>query len=308
MKSRIISFDGGGIKGLLSITLLERLHILRPNILDNATMYAGTSTGGIIAVCLAAGLPPAAIKALYLEKGEKIFKPNGWHAWGLLGPRFRNTGLRAELDIALGGRFLSDLKKRILIPSFDLDNAQEPPRRNWKPKFFSNFDPTDNDNNIYATEVCMRTSAAPTYFPSFQGYIDGGVCANNPSDCAVIEVLNTGERRFGVKGAPAEKVTLEDIALLSIGTGQSPKWVEGSELNWGAAHWGFKLLDILMEGVGGVSHYRCKHLLGPRYCRLDPVLPEPIDLADWKKADKLVEVAEEADLRGCLHWLDEHFV
>jgi patatin-like phospholipase/acyl hydrolase len=199
------------------------------------------------------------------------------------------------------------LKKRILVPTFDLDNGKEPPLRTWKPKFYSNFDPEDSDNNVLAVDVCMRTSAAPTYFPSSDGFIDGGVCANNPSDSAVIEILNTGDYPFGIMNSPVQKVDLSEITLLSIGTGQSFKWIPGKNLNWGAAHWGFKIIDILMEGVSGVSHYRCRHLLGPRYCRLDPVLPEPIDLADWEKTGKLVELAESVDLTECKEWLQKNW-
>lgn len=62
---RILSLDGGGIRGLLSLVLLERLAAQAPGWLRKVHLLAGTSTGGIIALGLAHGVPLADIRALY---------------------------------------------------------------------------------------------------------------------------------------------------------------------------------------------------------------------------------------------------
>ena len=298
-KSKIISFDGGGIRGILSITLIERLREEFPGLLDKTTMYCGTSTGGIIALALAKGIPPSQIKQLYYAKGKQIFKRNYRHFLGLFGAKFKSKFLREELRKIFENTKLRDLDKRILVPAFDLDNEKNMPDRTWKPKFFTNFGTSDPDGDVPVLDVAMATSAAPTYFPTYDGYIDGGVIANNPSDSAIIELMNTGDGEG--------EVGLKNITLLSLGTGRNAKWIEGQNFRWGAAKWAPHLIDILVEGVNGVNHHHCKHLLRKRYHRIDPVLRENIDLADWKKAQQLVENAEAVDLSGTVEWLKEYW-
>lgn len=70
---RIVSFDGGGIRGLLTTTVLERLDAAVPGWLDRAQLLAGNSTGGIIALGLASGLNAASLSRLYYDKGPVIF-------------------------------------------------------------------------------------------------------------------------------------------------------------------------------------------------------------------------------------------
>jgi uncharacterized protein len=75
---RILSLDGGGIRGLLSTLLLERLieESATPDLIDRVDLFAGTSTGGLIALGLAAEIPLAKIRNLYLREGPKIFSEN----------------------------------------------------------------------------------------------------------------------------------------------------------------------------------------------------------------------------------------
>src|SRR6202050_3780318 len=79
---RILSCDGGGIRGVLTAVLLDRLVTAYPGLLqdgaDTITMFAGTSTGAILALGLAAGLTPAQIRDLYVINGKLIFDSS----WG----------------------------------------------------------------------------------------------------------------------------------------------------------------------------------------------------------------------------------
>ena len=60
----------------------------------------------------------------------------------------------------------------------------------WKPKFFHNFRGHDSDENELVVDVGIRTCVAPTYFPIYQGFIDGGGVAGNPSVCAIAHAIN----------------------------------------------------------------------------------------------------------------------
>ena len=87
-----------------------------------------------------------------------------------------------QLKNVLGSTLLGDLGKNVLVPAFDLDNeSKDKTRRCWKPKFFHNFKGRDSDRDVSAYKVALYTSAAPTYFPSVDGYIDGGVVCLHPA-------------------------------------------------------------------------------------------------------------------------------
>lgn len=75
---RILSFDCGGIRGLLSLILLERLEKALPGWLDKADLLAGTSTGGIIALGLAHGVTVAELRRLYEDCGKLVFDYSWW--------------------------------------------------------------------------------------------------------------------------------------------------------------------------------------------------------------------------------------
>jgi len=301
---RVLAFDGGGILGLLSAVILRRLLAKRPGMLAGIDLLAGTSTGGIIALAVAFGVPVDEIITLYREKGRRIFD-DSWlddlrDLGGLTGADYDSQRLKSELTRVFGTARLRDLRgRRVLVAAFDLDNLDRVPRpgevRHWKPKFFHNFPGSDSDGAESIVDVAMRTSAAPTYFPSYQGFIDGGVVANNPSLAAVAQALDS---RAGAQ-------VLGDIRLLSLGTGRSPTFVSGQRHDWGYAAWGKQLVRIMIDGVMGVADFQCTQLLGSRYHRLDPWLPEAIDLDDVDKAERIVEIAESIDIRATVRWLEE---
>jgi patatin-like phospholipase/acyl hydrolase len=311
---RILSIDGGGIRGLLVAALLERLDAIRPNFLAQVDLFAGTSTGGILALGLAAGLTPTEGRQLYEEKGPFVFADSLWDNVKDLGfargAQYSNENLREVLEAQLGDQLLGDLPKKVLIPTFDLDNEGVDPGgvRFWKAKFFHNYPGSDSDAAQRVVDVALRTAAAPSFFPTYQGYIDGGAVANNPSVCALAQALDQGTagQRLG------------DIALLSVGTGRNPKFLTIQDADWGWSQWAIRLfpgeqrvnlplLEILLGGGIGLADYQCARLLNNAYHRLDPILPEPIDLDDIDKMPILVEVAMQLDLAATIAWLEEFF-
>jgi patatin-like phospholipase/acyl hydrolase len=177
---------------LLSLVLLERIEKTVPGWLDKVDLLAGTSTGGIIALGLAHSVPLADIRALYEQKGRDIFD-DSWldnlkDLGNVAGAQYGNKALSRELRRIFGETRLKDLRKRVLIPAFDLDNENpDASRRAWSPKFFHNFPGPDSDGDRLAYKVALYTSAAPTFFPAVDGYIDGGVFANNPSMAALAQ-------------------------------------------------------------------------------------------------------------------------
>src|SRR5262245_25881277 len=125
MTYRILSLDGGGIRGVFTAALLERLEGETGfNFNEQVDLFAGTSTGGILALGLASGMTPQKCKELYQSLGQEIFTPS---PLGKLDDfffaKYSNVKLRHRLEAVFrdqGVETLGDLPKKVLIPTFDL--------------------------------------------------------------------------------------------------------------------------------------------------------------------------------------------
>ena len=301
---KILTFDGGGIMGVFSTTIMERLVHAHPSLLNDVDLIAGNSTGGIIAMSLADGLDPAVVSSLYRDKARKIFDDSLWDnivdLGNAVGADYKQKGLRQELKKLFGDRTLSSLQKRVLIPAFDLRAAAKGDRpESWKPKFFHNFPGADSDGNEQIVDVALRTSAAPTYFPSYQGYIDGGVVANNPTMAAVVQALDPR----------AGHASLDELSVLSIGTGTELKYIRGEKLDWGWGQWARPLVSLMISGTMGVVDHQCKLLLGERYKRIDAYLYESFDMDETNPEciEWLIDQAMGLPLDDVVEWLGSHW-
>ncbi len=311
---RILSLDGGGIRGVLTAALLERIETARPGFLSKIDLFAGTSTGGLLALGLASGMAPRVIKSLYTERGPAIFADSFWDEVKDLGfavgAQYSLDPMKAELEGIFGSSTLGDLPSRILITSFDLKDEK---RGIWKPKIFHNFPCGDTDGEQTIIDVALRTIAAPTFFPVYQHYIDGGVVANNPSMCALAQALDQRVK-------PAHRAQrLEDVVLLSLGTGANRRFLEAANADWGWASWAIQiggglppelrlpLAEILLEGHADLARFQCEQILRNQFWRLNPNLPDPIGLDAIHRIQELIDIAMSIDLEPTLSWLEAEF-
>jgi len=301
---RILSLDGGGLRGLIMAILLERLEQYHPGFLSQVDLFAGTSTGGLLALGLASGRTPTQARKLYEEKAAKVFTKSQIEDFldlgSLVNAKYRLEPLKQALidefgyDVTLG-----ELEKRVLISSFKLDNKPQNAAqfRCWKAKFFQNFPGPGSDADQKVVDVGLCTATAPTYFPTYHSYIDGGVVAGNPTVCALAQALDpsTGGQK------------LEDIVLLSLSTGQNPRYLDIDTEDWGLIQWGTNLLDILLDGDAGLADYQARQFLGARYLRLNPLLPEPISMDQVDKLSMLAQIASLYDISPALAWINLYF-
>ncbi|MCP4360993.1 MAG: hypothetical protein GY796_23550 [Chloroflexi bacterium] len=304
-KFRILCFDGGGIRGLYTAVLLNRIASDVPELLQDIQLYAGTSTGGLLALGLASGRSPENTIQLYLQYGPQIFSRSWWHKiwslWGLIKAKYDNVALREAVATELGEQTMEGLAqqgKHVLISGFELDGVANG-YRSWKPKFFHNFPGPTGDAAELLADVAMRTSAAPTYFPSYQGFVDGGVVANSPTMAALAQAMDqaTGNQQ------------LADIRLISFGTGKLLRFIEGTRNDWGALQWARPAIPMMLEGSMDVQNYECGRILGPsQYHRLAEPLPEPIELDEVEEMDKLVQFANEVDIEPTVDWIRMNFL
>lgn len=222
---RVLSLDGGGIRGVFSVAYLVALEraIGTGPIGPRFDLIAGTSTGAIIALGLALGVAPEAVLKMYRDAGPKIF-PREVANDGLLrrllrltrGPLYDPTPLRLELERIFGDKTLADAAIPVVIPAVDA-------ARGGIHVFKSHDDPRIRfDRQVRVVDVALATSAAPFYFPAHEirkgRWLDGGLWANAPVAVAAAEAI-------GFLGIPAERVR-----VLSVGTTGSPFHLGDSSL------------------------------------------------------------------------------
>jgi uncharacterized protein len=297
---RILSFDGGGLKGLLSLGILRRIseRLGDESWIGRADMYAGTSTGGLIALGLAAGQDIARLRGFYESSGPRIFDKRTWlygtSLFRSLHAGYDNGRLREALGAMFGDARLTDLKKDVVVVAFDLKTKQGK-RSCWAPKIFHNVRGEGRDEDL-ARDVGLYTSAAPTYLPSANGFVDGGVCANNPSMCALAQLMDARTQ---------EKRDLSGVRMLSIGTGVNPKALDGKRIRWGLLGWNVKLLQIIMEGSIGIADYQCRHLL-PKgaYARAQLDLAGSVEMDDASRIGDMAAIVDGIDSSKIDEWAD----
>lgn len=316
MSYLILSCDGGGMRGYLSSLLLQRLEedlgLFGQNN-GNVDLYAGTSTGGLIALGLAYGKSIDSVVSLYQSSGAQIFHPLGTQAHCLLSAAAKSNnndltdikGLRQTLfdnignpsvrtvveEFIPGNPVLSSLPNKVMVATLQLEADGIPP--NWRPLVIDNLEGSDG-SDTFLYDAALSTSAAPVYFPPYAhpklGWCsDGGLFANNPAALAVGRAVSMGQ-------------ALQDIAVLSIGTGLTPASMEVSQtgrLCFGLDHWmqlkqegptpPFPLLNAIMDNISVSNDFLCQQILNAaqttgRYMRVNPALPKSVALDDYSPA------------------------
>ncbi len=261
---RILTIDGGGIKGVFPASFLAELeaHLGQP-IVEYFDLIAGTSTGGIIALALGFGLSARQILELYEKNGRRIFPHTmGFTLPGVFRAKYAKAALPEVLKEVFGDLRLGNSRVRLLIPSLNL--ATE-----YVHIYKTSHHPTlVNDYKVPAVEVAMATVAAPTYFPihlSPDGvpFIDGSVWAVNPAGLAVIEAI-------GILGWPRESIRILSLGCTTTHLAISwTSWEKHTSL--GASFWAARLADIFMKAQSSSAIVTANVLVGAQNVfRIDP--------------------------------------
>jgi len=261
---KILAIDGGGIRGIIPAILLAYIESVtgRP-IAALFDLVAGTSTGGILALGLTIPKAPGAplhsaqnFVEMYQSEGPKIFSRSLWRRIiacnNLIEEKYRVAGIEAVLADYFGDSRLGDATTEVLVTSYEIERSF--------PFFFKSSNARKRpDYDFPARLVARATSAAPTYFEPMQlpsgtnaGYytlIDGGVFANNPAACALVEARTTHP-------------DAGDFLVVSLGAGAlNIKLSYGETRTWGVARWAAPLLNIVFDGVSSTVDYQLRQLL-----------------------------------------------
>ena len=286
---RILSIDGGGIRGIIPAMVLAELEDRAGKPASELfDLIGGTSTGGILALALTRpgedGAPAwsaATLVNLYESEGPEIFsRPIGHQLRtirGLIDEKYPSEGLDAALGRYLGEARLSEALTDVLITAYETERR--------RPFFFKSAAARIEPERDFTMAAAARaTAAAPTYFePSrlevggtaeYFSLVDGGVFATNPAMCAYAEV------RRHQPGA--------DVVMLSLGTGELTRPLPYDDVkDWGLVEWARPILDVVFDGVSDTVDYQLEQLLGDaRYWRLQVAL-------DGGASDDLDDASEE---------------
>jgi Patatin-like phospholipase len=305
---RILAVDGGGIRGLISALVLGKLESRIKELTDEGArlsdyfhLFAGTSTGGIIALSLTApgaGIAAGDLSRLYLEEGPNIFSRSLAHRLatmdGWTGPKYSPDGLRTALADRLGkdARLKSALRD-LAVTSYDMSGRE--------PHFFKRWRARESpDRDALFVDAALATSAAPTYFPSHphngRALVDGGVLAMNPVIAGITEAL----KRSGDQPA---NLSSDDLLVVSVGTGSHETgYAQNDVASWGKLGWikpdgdDPPLLGAVFGGSAEAADHWAHMLLnyphggglpdaarvgrGPRFFRWQATLSRPVEMDD----------------------------
>ena len=268
----VLSLDGGGIKGLYTARVLEYLEstfqIKTASCFD---LICGTSTGGLIALGLASDHTAESIANFYDKKGKKIFPYTTWLSRQVhflkslvIVSKYSGSILKNELEGFFGnGNLMKNLRTDVCIPSYNVSTGKSVIfKKSSNPAYHL-------DSELNVIDVALATSAAPTFFPMHEiqnagartgRYIDGGIWANDPSLCGLLEIIREN------KAGEQKKIRILSISAIPTSPAISkPLYRRYSMLNWGAKLFDFgaqaqsELNSNLMrwlEDIHQIEYYR----------------------------------------------------
>ena len=264
---RVLSINGGGMRGLYTSTYLSELakqfavrrKVGELDIGKGFDLIVGTSTGGIIACALVAGIPLGEVSRLYRQYGKEIFPVKmpsslaGAILQIFLRPKWVAKGsaaLERELDKSFGGLTVGQVHEQrhiaLAVPAVEMSR-----HRSWV--FKTPHLDGQRDDDFRLVDVCLATSAAPLYMPMARVknpttpnynhvFVDGGLWGNNPVLVGMIDAL---------------RITKEGgrIEIFSMGTCERPHGdVFGvNDMYSGLKEWKFgaKVVEISLDAQEG---------------------------------------------------------
>ena len=250
---KILALDGGGARGLFIVSTLKQIEE-RYNIkyYEYFDLIIGTSTGSIIAAALSSGIDIDEVEKLYIEEMDKIFKKDLLKN-GIIQSKYDNKYLEKVLKRVLKNKTFENVKTDLMITTTNIVNGE--------PVLIKNKD----TKNMKIVEAILASCAAPVFFDPLvmdekRIFTDGGLWANNPSLAAISEALSkTGYNR-----------KIEDIKMLSIGTGEEIFDHKYENKQWGIVNWAMPLIKIVLQLNSKSTHNIVSGLLSEnQYVRLD---------------------------------------
>lgn len=276
-KFRILSIDGGGMRGYIACRLLMAIEELlanagRPPLVGNVRLIAGTSSGAVVGCGLATGLSPQQAMEFYTIHRDRVFPrpPARWISrikravhCGLSAPRYDARDLRWVLKEVLGDRPFGDCRPNTMAVAYDSQACKAFVAKSWRDKYAA----------LPVWQVVAGSCAAPGYFEpqplTVDGQqvtcVDGGVVANDPEACAAAEGLKLR----------ADSGHQSPLLVVSVGTGLTPPSDYSYQRTrcWGMLQWASSILNLMLWAADGSHEYIGRTIVqadGGRVIRFQP--------------------------------------
>ncbi len=320
-KRFILSIDGGGVRGLIPLRVLESLEsrlgqrgVNKPfhQIFD---LMAGTSTGGLIAAGLSAPRPGgtageaaatiAELRTFYEREARDIFKHSITarlaraltNPLGLFDETYDARPLEKLLKERFGWTSMASALTGLVLTAYDIEQR--------KAVFLTNGleENGGRPDDYYFWQAVRATTAAPSFFEPArvenlsrkceEALVDGGVFMNDPAIAAYLEARKLGWEK-------------DEIIIVSLGTGQAEKrpFPYRDAIGWGALGWmqpskGVPILSIFADGQSQTAAYQAQHLFDElpnvTYHRLNTVLEPDTEDMDNARPGNIIKLNGAAD-------------
>ncbi|MXZ48976.1 MAG: patatin-like phospholipase family protein [Candidatus Dadabacteria bacterium] len=279
---RILSLDGGGIRGIFSARVLDLMNDkLGINTYNTFDLLVGTSTGSIVAAAVATRYNLSKLVQDYECHAPRIFKKR-FPLCGFLRSRYDNEILENLLHESFGEITLGDIKTPLIINATNVSTGKVHVfKSSYQEERRGGDYSRDGDVPLY--KAVLASCSAPVYFDpveiSGDLVCDGGLWANNPALVGYVDAV----RNFNK--APA------NTRILSIGTGNTRQFYLPSYM-WGLVT-GWKKEKIVNFAMLSQTQYaeNCLSLIMPEnVLRINPEI-ENWDLDDYKVLPTLKSLA-----------------
>jgi len=290
---RVLTIDGGGIRGVIPATLLAALEVrtARP-VRETFDFVSGTSTGAILTAGLVAGIPAERLASLYVDRAPDLLRRVpilSVLSRILRGSMFDTRQLRDLIRDELGPHAdwtLNDSPIDLLVTAKRLSDGM--------PWYFVRDDPANScrAGAFRIADAVTASAAAPTYFPPWPvppigELIDGGIgVAGNPAYQACVEAFEYTDAY-----EPASTI------VVSLGTGQ---FLRRPRPSWLWPWLGWLLSELLRSPAEQQTELVHRHYRLAAFYRIDVALDHDVGLEDTDRLGEMRELGER--LAGTVDW------
>ncbi|WP_299810058.1 patatin-like phospholipase family protein [uncultured Roseibium sp.] len=320
-KRFILSIDGGGMRGLVPLRILEALEsrlihrgIMAPmhKVFD---LMAGTASGGLITAGLCAPRPGSSageaaatiseLRCFFEREAREIFTHSisdrlaraVTQPLGLFDETYDARPLEKLLKERFGWTSMASGLTKLVLTAYDIEQRRAVFLTNGLEE---NGGRTDD---YYFWQAVRATTATPSYFEPArvenlsrkreEALVGGDVCMNDPAIAAYLEA-----RKIGWAS--------DELVILSLGSGRSAErsFAYKDATGWGSLGWmqpsrGAPLLSILSDGQSQTTSYQARQLFaempGVTYHRLDAALPPEAEAMDNARPGNIIALNGAAD-------------
>ena len=286
-KNILLSIDGGGVRGIIPVMILKEIEkLVGKPISENIDYFAGTSAGALIGAALALkddeGKPKYDTQEILnlMDKVSKTaFKEN---SMGLFDSKYDRSEFDYQLEDVFKNTKLSETKFPISVTAFNLND--------YSPKIWSTLKSLKNSNeDALLKDILGASMAAPYYFDPKQinddFYIDGAVVSNISTISGYVDLIKNNTAK--------DSVNLDNLVVISLGTGKSINTNQNSYKHLGILDWLFtknNILDIALESSALSNQKLSQELFGENYYRLNPIISGEVGPLDNNSEENIAHL------------------